>query len=137
MSKPGSTTTVLTPAARGLHTYDAHRARLKARTTTHWFTWRHVRCKVEVTSDYLQDGWTHLQLHVIAARDTPVPITGSGYLSHGIDAQELSAAGGAVAFLTAWMDREARARRFQDILYRWRQGDLLDVLALDEEDREA
>jgi hypothetical protein len=40
---------------------------------THWFTWRHLRCKAEEIQ-YPQ-GWTVLRLDIIAARDTPDPLT--------------------------------------------------------------
>lgn len=48
----------------------------------------------------------------------------------------LSAAGGAVAYLTAWMDREATTKRYRKMEQLWRQGDLLDRLALTDEDRD-
>ena len=48
---------------------------------------------------------------------------------------ELAAAGGAVAFMTAWLNREALTKRYQKTENRWRQGDLLDRLALDKDER--
>lgn len=121
MKRRGDDTTVLRPAERGLDRFNQHR---QARTFTHWFSWRHLRCKVEVTDHYLRHGWAMLQLRVIAARETPCPITATGYLAHFLDADDLACAGGAVQFLTAWMDREAATRRYQDMEFRWRQGDL-------------
>lgn len=136
MSRRGDTTTALRPAERGITQYKHLNDRLKARTVTHWFTWRHIRCKVCVTPDYIQKGWTMLQLEIIAARDTPCPISTTGYLAYGIDADELDAAGGTVAFMTGWLNREAAKKAYQKAEFRWRQGDLLDQLTL-EEDREA
>ena len=78
-----------------------------------------------------------MQLHVIAARDTPCPITTTGYLAHQIGAEELADAGGAVAFFTTWMNREAATKRYQLMEFRWRQGDMIDQLALTDEDRDA
>lgn len=132
-SKARTTTTVLTPARSGHRNFQR---RIADRTRTHWFDWRHLRCKATETPDFGNPGWTLLQLDIIAARDTPCPITTTGYLAHGIDARELSAAGGAVDFFTAWMDREACTKRFQKILYAWRQGDLVDLLQLSDEDRQ-
>lgn len=103
-------------------------SRARASTAlTHWFTWRHVRCKVIETPDYFA-GQTHLELHAIAARDVPLPITQTGYRSHFIAAQALVAAGGAVAFFTAWMDAEAQSRSYRNAEFRWRQGELFPEL---------
>lgn len=129
MSRKLASTTILRPAERGLAGFNQHR---QERTATHWFTWRHLRCKLQVTPHYLRHGWTMLQLDVVAARDTPCPITATGYLAHFLDQDELAANGGAVAFLTAWMDRAAATKVYQDSEFRWRQGDLFDRLALDE-----
>lgn len=88
------------------------------------FTWRDVTCTVTSTPNYINDGWTHLELRVLTPRGAPLPITETGYLSHFIDAGELAAAGGAVALFTAWLEREARTKRWQRAEQRWRQGDL-------------
>lgn len=105
-------------------------SRARASTAlTHWFTWRHVRCKVVEIPDYFP-GQTHLELHAIAARDVPLPITSTGYRSHFIEAETLAAAGGAAAFFTAWMNAEAQTKTYQTAEFRWRQGDLLDLLEL-------
>ena len=121
MNKRASTTTALRPAQCGLASFNAHRA---DRTTTHWFTWRHLRCKVQETSHYGRHGWTLLQLDVIASRDTPCPLTNTGYLAYGVDANDLENAGGAVPFLIEWMDRKAATKAYQQTEFRWRQGDL-------------
>lgn len=118
MSKRHRAATALVPADSG--------------PVTHWFTWRHVRCKVVETPEYVL-GQTHLELHAIAARDVPLPITHTGYRSHVIDAQVLAAAGGAITFLTAWMNKEAASKAYQTAEFRWRQGDLFD--RIDGEDR--
>ncbi len=123
-------TTAIRPAQRGHESFNRQR---RERTTTHWFRWRHLTCKVQATEHYLNHGWTLLQLELIAARDTPCPITTTGYLAHGIDAGELTQAGGAVAFMTTWMDREARTKAYQAAEFCWRQGDMIDNLALDED----
>lgn len=123
MRNPNRNATMLRPAARGLERFNTHR---RDRTTVHWFTWRHLRLKLEETAHYTAHGWTMLQLEVIAARDVPCPVTSTGYLAHFLDADELAAAGGAVAFMTDWMGREAQTRRYQDAEFRWRQGDLFD-----------
>lgn len=123
-------TTAIRPAQRGHEGFNRHR---RERTVTHWFRWRHLTCKLQETSHYLNHGWTLLQLELVASRDTPCPLTTTGYLAHGIDAEELQASGGAVAFMTAWMDREAKGKTYQKAEFLWRQGDLFDRLVLDED----
>ena len=134
MSRRSTDTTSLRPAERGLERFNRHR---QDRTVTHWFTWRHLRCKVQETRHYLSHGWTMLQLEIVAARDAPCPITATGYLAHHLDEAELARAGGAVAFLTAWMDREAQGKPYRRAEFLWRQGDLFDRVNLDDESREA
>lgn len=90
---------------------------------THWFTWRHVRCKVVETPNSFA-GHTHLELNAIAARDVPLPITRTGYKSHFIDPQALAEAGGPVALFTVWLEETARSKAYQDAEFRWRQGEL-------------
>ncbi len=132
MSQRDRATTSLRPAQRGLEQFNRHR---RDRTTTHWFTWRHLRCKLQETAHYLSHGWTMLQLEVIASRDTPCPVTTTGYLAHFLDADELRAAGGATAFMTAWMDREADSKAYKALEFRWRQGDLFDHAGIEVADR--
>lgn len=105
----------------------------RRRTTalTHWFRWRHVTCKIVEKPQYLGDVDTLLELHVIAARDTPVPITSTGFLAHFMTASALRAAGGPIAFFMDWMDRDARTKAYKDAEFLWRQGDLFERLALD------
>ena len=129
MSKDARQSTSLRPAARGLTRFNAHR---QDRTTVHWFTWRHLRLKLEETPHYPSHGWTMLQLHVIAARDVPCPLTRTGYFAHFLDEIELAAAGGAVAFMTAWLDRDAALKPYKQAETRWRQGDLFDHAGVEE-----
>ena len=108
MARSTCSTTMLRPAQRGHTAYAKHQAE---HTITHWLRWRGVSLKLSEINNPRWSGWTILHLEVVAARDTPVPITNTGFLQHGIDAEELSAAGGAVAFMTAWLDREAETAR--------------------------
>lgn len=100
----------------------AHRR--KSAVTKLRFAWRDVSLSVTCTPNYINDGWTHLELRVLAPKGAPVPITETGYLSHFIDADELAQAGGPVAFFSGWLNREASSKRWQKREFRWRQGDL-------------
>ena len=130
MARSTRSTTMLRPAQRGHTAYARNQAE---HTTTHWMRWRGVSLKLSEINNPRWSGWTILHLEVVAARDTPVPITNTGFLQHGIDAEELSAAGGAVAFMTAWLDREAETPRFRRAVARWKQGDLFDFALVEEE----
>lgn len=99
---------------------------------THWFRWRHVTCKVVERPQYMGDCDTLLELHIIAARHIPVPITSTGFLAHFMATAALNNAGGPVAFFKDWMDREAKDKRYQKAEFLWRQGDLLDHAGIDE-----
>lgn len=110
--------------------------RRKPEPRTHWFTWRHLRCKLVESPDAIHRGQTMLELHLIAARDTPCPLTSTGYRCCFLDTEELANANGAVAYMTAWLDREARTKTYRKTEYRWRQGDLLDLLQITDEERE-
>jgi hypothetical protein len=123
MTNPNRNATSLRPAQRGHSDFNKHR---QDRTTAHWFTWHHLRCKVSETRHYIRHGWTMLQLEVVASRDTPCPITTTGYLAHFLDEDELVRAGGAIAFFRDWMDREAQSKAYKAVEFRWRQGDLFD-----------
>ncbi len=130
MSNANRNTTVLRPAARGLESFNKHR---EERTNVHWLTWRHLRLKIEETRHYTSHGWTMLQVHVIAARDVPCPITTTGYVAHFLDEAELAGAGGARAFVQAWLDREAQTKAYRTSEQRWRQGNLFDHAGIEED----
>jgi hypothetical protein len=129
MTNPNRNATSLRPAQRGLSDFNKHR---HDRTTVHWFTWRHLRCKASETRHYLHHGWTMLQLEVIASRNTPCPITTTGYLAQFLDEDELAHAGGAVAFFQDRMEQEAQSKVYKAAEFRWRQGDLFDHAGIED-----
>ncbi len=122
MKRAASTTTFLTPRQRG------HRDRLRdvPEARTYWFTWRHTRFKLTETPNPSFSGWIVLRLDAIASRDTPVPVTPTGFLMHAMEAEALADAGGAVAFITDWLDRQAATKAYQEREFLWRQGDFFD-----------
>jgi hypothetical protein len=92
--------------------------------TTHKLIWQHATCRVKHTPDYMSEGWSHIEISVQAPKGAPIPITRTGYLSHFLDEDELTAAGGPVAFVSAWIEREARSKDWARADFKWRQGDL-------------
>jgi hypothetical protein len=92
--------------------------------TSHKLVWRHVTARVRHTPNYINRGWSHIELVVLTPKEAPLPITRTGYLSHFLDEKELAKAGGPVAFFAAWLDREARTPAWAKTDFKWRQLEL-------------
>lgn len=100
------------------------KARHRREPTQYRFQWREFRLRIRHTPDYLSKGWSHLELHLVAPKGAPLPITATGYLSHFLGEDQLNAAGGPIAFFRAWLEREAKTKKWSKAEFRWRQGDL-------------
>lgn len=71
----------------------------------HTIVWQGVT--VEITFTPAKFGMTdHIELRT--ADKTPLPVTESGYRSHFMPLGVVAEHGGAVAFVTAWLDYEAK-----------------------------
>lgn len=70
----------------------------------HNITWRGV--KLEITFTPEKFGLVD-HIEIMAEGRTPLPVTETGYRSHFIQARTVEHHGGAVAFVTAWLDHEA------------------------------
>lgn len=92
------------------------------------FAWRSVTMTATHTPDYISTGWSHIELRVVRPKRKPVPITDTGYLSYFLEEDELIAAGGAMAFFRAWLDREAGSKAYARALAAWAQLDLFENL---------
>lgn len=90
----------------------------------HAFTWRELTCHVEHIPDWKIAGWSRLIIRVLHPRGAPLPFAEAGYHVHELDEDELTAAGGPVAFLLSWLERDAGSLRYAQALYGWKQGDL-------------
>lgn len=53
-------------------------------------------------------GYSHLELESIAPERAPLPMTGTGYRSHFIDADSVECLGGPAAYVEAWLAEEAK-----------------------------
>jgi hypothetical protein len=93
---------------------------------THPLTGRRARLRITVTANYLQQGSTHLEIRSLRPRNTPHPLSPTGYRSHFIDAAELRATGGPVRFVRAWIEREATSPQFLREDLARRQGNLFE-----------
>jgi hypothetical protein len=70
----------------------------------HNITWRGIEIEITYTPD--QFGMVdHIELHT--ENKTPLPVTETGYRSNFMNKGTVAHHGGAVAFVTAWLDHEA------------------------------
>ena len=83
-----------------------------------------VRVRITHSRDYLGQGQDHIEVQSLTPAKAPLPITETGYRSHFISPLELINAGGPVTFVTAWLDREAKAKDWQKQVATRAQGDL-------------
>lgn len=70
----------------------------------HNITWRGVRIEITYTPN-LYGMVDHIELRTEGK--APLPVTQTGYRSNHLPLGNVAAAGGAVAFVTAWLDHEA------------------------------
>ena len=84
----------------------------KRKSRVHKFDWRGITCRVKHTPRYF-DYADHVELFVVRPKGAILPITETGYRSEFLSADELAASGGAVALMTALIDREAKTKRWQ------------------------
>lgn len=99
---------------------------MRQRPATYKIVWRGILLVIRHELDYLWKGSSHIEIHVVRPKREPTPLTETGYRSLFIDTLELVNAGGAVTFLTAWLDREAKSTEWQKCDAARRQGDLFD-----------
>lgn len=83
-----------------------------------------VRIRITHSRDYLGMGQDHIEVASIAPKKAALPITETGYRSHFLSPLELINAGGAVTFVTAWLDRETKSKDWQKRQAIRSQGDL-------------
>ncbi|WP_295638758.1 hypothetical protein [Novosphingobium sp.] len=87
-------------------------------------TWQGVEVQVTFTPRYC-GFMEHLAIESIAPERAPLPITGTGYLSHFMPPGTITAHGGDVfAQVRAWLDEEAANLDWQARVDASRQGEL-------------
>jgi hypothetical protein len=124
------TSTAKTPAAKSKAARKTAATKAKAakkglsKPSTHKLIWRDITCRVKHTPNYISKGWSHLEIMVVAPNSAPLPITGTGYRSHFLDADLIAKAGGPVTFFQCWLDSEATTKAWAKAEFKWRQGDL-------------
>lgn len=87
----------------------------------HRITWNGMAISIRHAADWLGTGFDHLEITTIEPERAALPITETGYRSHFIRPDELDGCGGAVAFVTAWLDAEAESEAWKAACERSRQ----------------
>ena len=88
--------------------------------------WQGITCRLRETRNHRLEGWTRLVLEVLAPHNAEVPLGDGSRFVHELDALELSARGGAAAFIAAWLDRAAQTKRWRRRRLARQQLDLFD-----------
>jgi hypothetical protein len=57
--------------------------------------WRGITRRADHTPNYINDGWSHIELRVLAPQGAPLRITSTGYLSHFLSEDHIVACGAA------------------------------------------
>jgi hypothetical protein len=71
----------------------------------HSITWRGIALTITFTPDWLNVA-DHLEIETLGR--VPLPVTETGYRSHFIATASIESYGGPVAFVTDWLDSEAK-----------------------------
>ncbi|WKN45380.1 hypothetical protein [Tunicatimonas pelagia] len=87
-------------------------------------TWRDIEVTIKYNDCYHKYNDLHIaRLKIEAA--IPLPITETGYKSHFTHPDNIEASGGAVSFVTAWLDHHAQKPEWIDAEEQRRQYSLL------------
>lgn len=94
------------------------------------FIWRGITIEVVYAPDWLGSagGGRHIVSHLavtsVNPERAPLPITETGYRSHFHAPGEIEALGGPEAYVTAWLEQEAKNPRWRDLQAKSQQLDL-------------
>lgn len=92
----------------------------------HRLNWQEFVIEIRHTPNWLNLALEHDHLEIIAVSpaQAKLPITETGYRSHFLHRSYLDAAGGAAAYVTAWLDAESQSSQWQEAQQAARQGSL-------------
>ena len=94
---------------------------------THHITWNGTPITIHYCEDWLPNltiDFVMAHLKIESDDRQPLPITGTGFKSHFIPAQEINDHGGAVAFVKAWLSHDAQSKEWTAYVEDQRQGSL-------------
>lgn len=99
----------------------------KRKQKIHSLTWHGTLLAIHHTPLYFGHA-DHIEVLVKKPAKAMLPITETGYRSHFIDPEDLANEGGAVLFVQAWLEREAKTVEWQKRESKLAQLDFLHLL---------
>lgn len=92
---------------------------------SHIVVWNGVEIEVRYAARWGGLGYTsHLEVRSMKPERTPLPVTETGYKSHFTPCGTIEQAGGPVAFVTEWLNHEAKRPAWRAADAAARQGSL-------------
>lgn len=81
--------------------------------------WRGIQLEITyepqwMSAPVMDEDLAHIEVRSIDPANAPLPITETGYRSHFITPPAVTAAGGPVAYLHAWLEAEADTRAWRE-----------------------
>lgn len=102
-------------------------------TVVETVVWRGLTVEIAYKADWLGPNTAdsafataHLELRSIKPSRAALPVTETGYRSHFLAPGIVEDAGGPVAYVMAWLDHEAKSRRWRDTEAKQNQLDLFE-----------
>lgn len=83
--------------------------------TIYTIDWRGITVRITHHQDRFSCSFDHLEIESVAPDRAALPITETGYKSHFLHANELVSYGGPVAFVTAWLDLDAKSSAWLEV----------------------
>lgn len=85
----------------------------------HRLEWRGIQLEITyepqwMSAPVMREDLAHIAVRSIDPANAPLPITETGYRSHFIAPPAVTAAGGPVAYVRAWLETEAGTRAWRE-----------------------
>lgn len=92
--------------------------------TEHRLIWQDYVIDIRHVSNWHNCNIDHLEIQTASPERAALPITETGYKSHFLCESHIIEAGGAVAYVRAWLDHDARSAEWKAQAETSRQGTL-------------
>ncbi len=90
-------------------------------------TWNNIPISIKYNPDHsrpYREAYGYALAHIQLRADRPIPVTGTGYLSHFIAEPLVAEYGGATAFVTAMLDDAAQSPEWEKMQAEYQQPSL-------------
>ncbi|MDR6873573.1 hypothetical protein J2Y55_004600 [Bosea sp. BE125] len=82
--------------------------------TDHTIQWQGMAVSICHVANWSGTGFDHIEVQTVTPERARLPITETGYRSHFLHGEDLAGHGGAVAFVTKWLDHEAKSAAWRE-----------------------